>query len=90
MKEYAGMVSKTSNSNKVLRLWFDRNLYTSPVMRSLAVFSFDDNSDAGGINYLFKLDNRLVGVAPEIAARQVPNEMTGAHVASGKALEAHV
>lgn len=63
LKEYAEMVSKASNSNKVMYLWFDRNIYISPVMRSLVVDSIGGYSNADGLINLDNDDNdHLVGV----------------------------
>lgn len=78
LKEYAEMVSKASGSKKVMWLWFDRNDYNSPVMRSLVLGRIVLNSSVYGYDDLNGDDGRLVGVAPE------------AHVAREKALEARV
>ncbi|MDP3640781.1 MAG: hypothetical protein Q8R53_06320 [Nanoarchaeota archaeon] len=78
LKDYAEMVSKASGSNYVMWLWFDRNHYTSPVMRSLVLDRIDLNSGVYGNNDLNDDVGRLVGVAPE------------AHIAREKALEERV
>lgn len=61
LKEYAEMVSKASNSNKVLRLWFDRNTYTSPVMRSLVLCGIGNCSDVNGNSLLNHYGVCLIG-----------------------------
>ena len=73
LKDYAKIVSKTPGSNKVMRLWFDRNNYTSPVMRSLVLLSFGNFSLVLGSLNLDDGLGRLVGVAPEAhVAREKP------------------
>ena len=66
LKDYAEMVHKVSRSDKVMRLWFDRSNYDSPVMRSFVLSRVGNNSDADGDDDLNYYYGRLVGVvAPE-------------------------
>lgn len=65
IQSYAKMVNKASKNDRVMWFWFDRNTYSSPVMRSLVVSRFDSSSDVYGSNLLDYLYGRLAGVAPE-------------------------
>ncbi|MBU1643762.1 MAG: hypothetical protein KKA62_01710 [Nanoarchaeota archaeon] len=87
LKDYAGMVHKASGSNRVMWLWFDKNTYFSPVLRSLVVSRIDYDSHVLGSNNLNNNNGRLVGVAPELSAgksRTERSEVTGAHVGARK------
>ncbi len=69
LKDYAEMVSNASNSNKVMRLRFDRNNYASPVMRSLVLSRIVNYSNIIGYFNLDNFNGRLVGVAQEMGQR---------------------
>lgn len=73
LKDYAEMVHKTSKSDKVMWLWFDRSNYDSPVMRSLVLGRIGNDSYAKGGNDLNDNLGRLVGVAPEAQIARVRN-----------------
>lgn len=65
LQDYAEMVHGASGNDRVMWLWFDRNTYSSPVMRSLVVISIGSNSNVLG-NYILDNNNgRFAGVAPE-------------------------
>ena len=91
LKGYVEMVADAMpGSERVMGVYLDQTKLSSPNLRSWVAGSADCSSIAGGSGSLGNSDGRLVGVAPELSARKVTNEVTGAHVAREKVLEARV
>ena len=66
LDDYIDLVSKASNGDTFLRLWFDDNKRTSPTMLSLVVFSIYLNSRVIGYGNLDNKYARFVGATPEL------------------------
>ena len=78
IQSYAQMMSEASQSNDIMRLYFDRSKPNTPILRSLVLDRVGCDSSVYGSYNLDYYCGRLVGVAPE------------AHGASKKSLEARV
>ncbi len=77
------VVAETGREQNLMNLYFG-GISKVPTGRLWFVNNRSNDSFAFG-NLSLSIDyGRLVGVAPEIAARQVPNEVIGAHVARAK------
>jgi hypothetical protein len=89
LSEYVQLVSEASSgSDSLMNVYFNKTTKNGiPTMWSWVAGRINRKSCAHGYNFLDYDDARLLGIAPELAARQVPNGVTGAHVAREKVLE---
>ncbi|MEK6904771.1 MAG: hypothetical protein AABX24_00035 [Nanoarchaeota archaeon] len=76
LDDYIDLVSKASNGDTFLRLWFDEDKRTSPTMLSLVVFSIYLNSRVIGYGNLDNKYARFVGTTPELPRPYAESSLT--------------